>query len=29
VTLDSLLYGTPAEHRRLLAAMQIAKENAA
>jgi alkylation response protein AidB-like acyl-CoA dehydrogenase len=29
VTLDSLLYGTPAEHRRLLAASQIAKENAA
>jgi alkylation response protein AidB-like acyl-CoA dehydrogenase len=29
VTLDSLLYGTPAEHRRLLAAAQIAKENAA
>ncbi|MFA7602120.1 MAG: acyl-CoA dehydrogenase family protein [Novosphingobium sp.] len=29
VTLDSLLYGTPAEHRRLLAALQIAKENAA
>lgn len=29
VTLDSLLYGTPAEHRRLLAARQIAKENAA
>jgi alkylation response protein AidB-like acyl-CoA dehydrogenase len=27
VTLDSLLYGTPAEHRRLLAAAQIAKEN--
>ena len=29
VTLDSLLYGTPAEHRRLLAASQIAQENAA
>jgi alkylation response protein AidB-like acyl-CoA dehydrogenase len=29
VTLDSLLYGTPAEHRRLLAAAQIAKEDAA
>jgi alkylation response protein AidB-like acyl-CoA dehydrogenase len=26
VTLDSLLYGTPAEHRRLLAASQIARE---
>ena len=29
VTLDRLLYGTPAQHRRLLAAMQIDKENAA
>jgi alkylation response protein AidB-like acyl-CoA dehydrogenase len=29
VTLDSLLYGTPAEHRRLLAQMQIAREKAA
>jgi alkylation response protein AidB-like acyl-CoA dehydrogenase len=29
VTLDSLLYGTPADHRRLLAAAQIAKETAA
>lgn len=29
VTLNSLLYGTPAEHRRLLAAAQIAKEHAA
>lgn len=26
VTLDSLLYGTPAEHRRLLAALQIERE---
>jgi alkylation response protein AidB-like acyl-CoA dehydrogenase len=29
VTLDRLLYGTPAEHRRLLAALQIAQEKAA
>jgi len=29
VTLDRLLYGTPAEHRRWLAAMQIEKEYAA
>lgn len=29
VTLNRLLYGTPAEHRRLLAAMQIGKEKAA
>ncbi len=29
VTLDSLLYGTPTEHRRLLANIQIAQENAA
>jgi alkylation response protein AidB-like acyl-CoA dehydrogenase len=29
VTLNSLLYGTPAEHRRLLAAAQIEQENAA
>ena len=29
VTLDSLLYGTPAEHRRLIAALQIDKEKAA
>ena len=29
VTLDRLLYGTPAEHRRLLAAIQIERENAA
>jgi alkylation response protein AidB-like acyl-CoA dehydrogenase len=29
VTLDSLLYGTAAEHRRLLAAAQIAQEHAA
>ncbi len=29
VTLNSLLYGTPAEHRRLLASAQIAKEHAA
>jgi alkylation response protein AidB-like acyl-CoA dehydrogenase len=29
VTLDRLLYGTPAEHRRLLAAIQIEQENAA
>jgi alkylation response protein AidB-like acyl-CoA dehydrogenase len=29
VTLDRLLYGTPAEHRRLLAHIQIARENAA
>jgi alkylation response protein AidB-like acyl-CoA dehydrogenase len=29
VTLNSLLYGTPAEHRRLLAAAQIAREQAA
>jgi alkylation response protein AidB-like acyl-CoA dehydrogenase len=28
VTLDSLLYGTPAEHRRLIAAIRIAQENA-
>jgi alkylation response protein AidB-like acyl-CoA dehydrogenase len=29
VTLNRLLYGTPGEHRRLLAALQIAAENAA
>jgi len=29
ITLDRLLYGTPAEHRRWLAAMQIDKEYAA
>lgn len=29
VTLDSLLYGTPAEHRRLLAKIRIEQENAA
>lgn len=29
ITLDSLLYGTTAEHRRLLAAIQIDRENAA
>jgi len=29
VTLDSLLYGTPAEHRRLIAQIRIAQENAA
>jgi alkylation response protein AidB-like acyl-CoA dehydrogenase len=29
VTLNSLLFGTPAEHRRLLAAAQIEQENAA
>jgi alkylation response protein AidB-like acyl-CoA dehydrogenase len=29
ITLDSLLYGTPTEHRRLLAHIQIAQENAA
>jgi alkylation response protein AidB-like acyl-CoA dehydrogenase len=29
VTLDSRLYGTPAEHRRLLAAVQIEQEKAA
>jgi alkylation response protein AidB-like acyl-CoA dehydrogenase len=29
VTLDSLLYGTPAEHRRLLARIRIEQENAA
>ena len=29
VTLNRLLYGTPAEHRRLLAAFQIAQEKAA
>jgi len=29
VTLDRLLYGTPAEHRRLLAAIQIEREQAA
>jgi alkylation response protein AidB-like acyl-CoA dehydrogenase len=29
VTLDRLLYGTPADHRRLLARIQIAQENAA
>jgi alkylation response protein AidB-like acyl-CoA dehydrogenase len=29
VTLNSLLYGTPAEHRRLLAAAQIEQESAA
>lgn len=29
ITLDSLLYGTPAEHRRLLAQYQITKEVAA
>lgn len=29
VTVDRLLYGTPAEHRRLLAQMQIERENAA
>ena len=29
VTLDALLYGTPAEHRRLLAALQIGQEKAA
>ena len=29
VTVDRLLYGTPAEHRRLLAAIQIEREQAA
>ncbi len=29
VTLDALLYGTPAEHRRWLASMQIVREKAA
>jgi len=29
VTLDSLLYGTPAEHRRLMAQIRIAQEKAA
>jgi alkylation response protein AidB-like acyl-CoA dehydrogenase len=29
VTLNSLLYGTPAEHKRLIAAMQIEQEKAA
>ena len=29
ITLDSLLYGTPAEHKRLIAAMQIKQEKAA
>jgi alkylation response protein AidB-like acyl-CoA dehydrogenase len=29
VTLDAVLYGTPAEHRRMLAAMQIDREQAA
>ena len=29
VTVDRLLYGTPAEHRRLLATLQIAQEQAA
>jgi alkylation response protein AidB-like acyl-CoA dehydrogenase len=29
ITLNRLLYGTPAEHRRLLAAIQIAQEKAA
>ena len=29
VTLNSLLYGTPAEHKRLIAAMQINQEMAA
>lgn len=29
VTLNRLLYGTPADHRRLLAAIQIQRENAA
>jgi alkylation response protein AidB-like acyl-CoA dehydrogenase len=29
VTLNRLLYGTPAEHRRLLAAIQIGQEHAA
>ncbi len=29
ITLDSLLYGTPAEHKRLIAAMQIGQELAA
>ena len=29
VTLDSLLYGTPAEHKRMIAAMQIDQEMAA
>lgn len=29
VTLNSLLYGTPAEHRRLIAQIRIAQENAA
>jgi alkylation response protein AidB-like acyl-CoA dehydrogenase len=29
VTLDALLYGTPAEHKRLIAAMQINQEKAA
>ena len=29
VTLNALLYGTPAEHRRLLAALQIGQEKAA
>ncbi len=29
VTLDRLLYGTPAEHRRMIAAMQINQEQAA
>ncbi len=29
ITLDSLLYGTPAEHRRMIAALQIDQEKAA
>ena len=29
ITLDSLLYGTPAEHKRLIAALQIGQEQAA
>jgi alkylation response protein AidB-like acyl-CoA dehydrogenase len=29
VTLNALLYGTPAEHRRMLAALQIGQEKAA
>jgi alkylation response protein AidB-like acyl-CoA dehydrogenase len=29
ITLDSLLYGTPAQHRRMIAAMQINQEIAA
>ena len=28
VTLDRLLYGTPADHRRMLGAMQVAKDRA-